>query len=347
MPRTLQRNSVKEQQMKINMIAFTEKGMALGKRLQELLHHKGNSISLSSGKKEHTNLSKWTEESFKEAGALIFIGATGIAVRAIAPFMKSKTVDPAVIVIDEKGCFVISLLSGHLGGANALTEEISKLIEGIPVITTATDINNVFAVDIWAKKNNLSIANPEKIAPISAKILSGKNIYIKSLYEIKGKIPKGVQLEGTQPDVIISPYKIKEDALHLIPKSLCLGIGCRKDMAAEKMEKAFAELLSLSEIHEKAIFKIATIDLKKEEKAILHLSEKHTIPLVIFTSQELMAAKGDFVSSDFVKSVTGVDNVCERSAVLGNNGRLIFRKRAFDGITMALSEGNYNIDFEV
>lgn len=333
--------------MKIKIIAFTEKGMALGERLQELLINGGNSSSLSSGKKEYTNLSEWTEDGFKEAEALIFIGAAGIAVRVIAPFIKSKTTDPAVVVIDEKGRFAISLLSGHLGGANGLTEEISNLIGATPVITTATDMNHVFAVDTWAKKNNLSITNPEKIALVSSKILSGKDIYIKSPYEIKGKRPDGVTIEGDKPDVIISPYKITEDALCLIPKSLCLGIGCRKEMDTEKMEKAFIELLSLSGIHEKAISTIATIDLKKEEKAILNLSEKYNIPIVIFTSKELMALKGDFTSSDFVKHITGTDNVCERSAVLGNNGRLIFRKKAFDGITMAVSEGNHNIDFEV
>lgn len=333
--------------MKIKIIAFTENGMALGKRLQGILIHDGSSISISSGKKEHTNLSKWTEEGFKEAEALIFIGAAGIAVRAVAPFIKSKTTDPAVIVIDEKGRFVISLLSGHLGGANGLTEKISNLIGATPVITTATDINHVFAVDTWAKKNNLSIANPEKIVSVSSKILSGKDIYIKSSYEINGKAPDGVTIEGDKPDVIISPYKIKEDVLHLIPKSLCLGIGCRKGMDTEKMERAFMELLSLSGIHEKAISTIATIDLKKEERAILNLSEKYNIPIVIFTSKELMALEGDFTSSDFVKHITGTDNVCERSAVLGNAGRLIFRKRAFDGITMAVSESNYNIDFEV
>ena len=124
---------------------------------------------------------------------IIFIGATGIAVRSIAPFVKDKLTDSPVIVIDELGQFVIPLLSGHVGGANALAQEISQAIGATPVITTATDINKVFAVDVFAEKNGLRLLDKSKIKTVSSKILKGETIIIKSEID-------GVPFEGVQPD---------------------------------------------------------------------------------------------------------------------------------------------------
>ena len=175
--------------MKVSIIAFTDNGMEIAYKLSNSLT-KDNNISFTRcGKGE---LSVWTEEHFSDSDALIFIGAIGIALRAIAPYVKTKTKDPAVVVVDELGQFSIPILSGHIGGANELALQISDILNAIPVITTATDINNVFAIDTWAKSQNLMILNPQCIKLVSSKLLNGKTAHIKSDYPIGGNIPNNL-----------------------------------------------------------------------------------------------------------------------------------------------------------
>ena len=145
------------------IISFTQKGYSLSTRLKSLL---GEEVNLAfGGKISDSNellsiympLSEWVQLYFRQGNALIFIGAAGIAVRAIAPFLKSKITDPAVLVMDEMGSFVIPILSGHIGGANALARKIAALLGAQAVLTTASDVNNIPAIDEFATQNNLSI----------------------------------------------------------------------------------------------------------------------------------------------------------------------------------------------
>ena len=171
--------------MKVSIIAFTDNGMEIANKLSFSLS-KDNLRDVSFTRCGKGALSAWTEEHFSQSDALIFIGAIGIALRAIAPYIKTKTKDPAVVVVDELGQFSISVLSGHIGGANELALQISEILDAIPVITTATDINNVFAIDTWAKSQGLKIFNPECIKLVSSKLLKGEDIHIKTEYPING-----------------------------------------------------------------------------------------------------------------------------------------------------------------
>ena len=157
--------------MKVSIIAFTDNGMEIAYKLSNSLSETNDVDFTRCGKGA---LSTWTEEHFSTNDALIFIGAIGIALRAIAPYIKTKTKDPAVVVVDELGQFSIPILSGHIGGANELALRISEILNAIPVITTATDINKVFAVDTWAKSQGLHILNPECIKLVSSKLLKGE-----------------------------------------------------------------------------------------------------------------------------------------------------------------------------
>ena len=148
-------------------LAFTEKGMALAHRLARALP--GSVSRCGAG---GVRLAEWTGTQFAQADALIFVGAVGIAVRAIAPHLKSKTTDPAVVVLDECGRFAVPLLSGHLGGANALARALAEACGAIPVITTATDANGVFAVDEWAKAQGCAVLEPERIKLVSGALLA-------------------------------------------------------------------------------------------------------------------------------------------------------------------------------
>ena len=332
--------------MKVSIIAFTDNGMEIAYKLSNSLSESNDVDFTRCGKGA---LSTWTEEHFSTNDALIFIGAIGIALRAIAPYIKTKTKDPAVVVVDELGQFSIPILSGHIGGANELALQISKDLGSIPVITTATDINKVFAVDTWAKSQELQILNPECIKLVSSKLLKGESVHVKSDYPIQGNLPKNVYLNDLEDsrvgyDVIITHKDLenecKNDALLLVPQIITVGIGCRKDIIFEAIEKSILNIFENENYHILSINALASIDKKANEKGIL--------PFNTYSAEELNSLEGDFTKSEFVKSVVEVDNVCERSAVMESNGKLIRRKDTCDGagVTVALAINDPNISWE-
>ena len=342
--------------MKISIIAFTDNGMEIAYKLfNSLSQDELNDVNFTRCGKGA--LSAWSEEHFSHSDALVFIGAIGIALRAIAPYIKTKTKDPAVVVVDELGQFSIPILSGHIGGANELAIKISEILNAIPVITTATDINNVFAIDTWAKSQGLKILNPECIKLVSSKLLKGESIHIKTDYEIKGNAPKNVYLNDLEDsnsdyDVIIS-HKIEEneykkDTLLLIPQIITVGIGCRKDTSFENIEESILTILKKEKYPILSVNAIASIDKKKSENGIIEFAKKYDLPFKTYSAEDLNSLEGDFTKSEFVRSVVEVDNVCERSAVLESNGNLIRRKDTCDGrgVTVALAMKNPIISWE-
>ena len=338
--------------MKVSIIAFTDNGMEIAYKLSNSLS-KENSNNISFTRCGKGELSIWTEEHFSHDDALVFVGAIGIALRAIAPYIKTKTKDPAVVVVDELGQFSIPILSGHIGGANELALQIADILNAIPVITTATDINNVFAIDTWAKGQGLNILNPQCIKLVSSKLLKGETVHIKSEYPIDGKVPQNVQIDDLEDmddyDVIIThkdyENKYKNDALLLVPQIITVGIGCRKDVSFENIEKSILNILKSENYHILALNALASIDKKADEKGILEFAKKYGLPFNTFSAEELNSLEGDFTKSDFVRSVVEVDNVCERSAVMESDGKLIRRKDTCDGrgVTVALAMNGPNL----
>lgn len=349
--------------MKLNIVAFTQNGMRLGERIFDLAQKEGweakvfvksRYVSVGEGSPVNsveTTLSEWAQQHIPDAEALIFIGAAGIAVRTIAPFIKSKTVDPAVLVLDEKGNYVIPLLSGHIGGANELALWISEKIMAVPVLTTATDVNHKFAVDVFAKKNHLWISSMKLAKEVSARILQDE--------ELPMGCGDGCLDAGHENSQLL--YQNCEDGkkatfwihlgegeyLHLVPAVITLGIGCRKGTSIDTIERVVGSILTENGIFPQGIEQIASIDLKKEEPGILQLAEKWGLPFVTYSSEQLKAVHGEFTASPFVQQVTGVDNVCERSAVLGSRmGELIVRKQAQDGVTAACAVREWRVKFE-
>ena len=340
--------------MKVSIIAFTDNGMDIAYKLSNSLSESNDVDFTRCGKGA---LSTWTEEHFSTNDALIFIGAIGIALRAIAPYIKTKTKDSAVVVVDELGQFSIPILSGHIGGANELALQISKYLGSIPVITTATDINKVFAVDTWAKSQGLQILNPECIKLVSSKLLKGESVHVKSDYPIQGNFPKNVYLNDLEDsrvgyDVIITHKDLenecKNDTLLLVPQIITVGIGCRKDIIFEAIESSILNILESENYHILSINALASIDKKANEKGILEFAKKYDLPFNTYSAEELNSLEGDFTKSEFVKSVVEVDNVCERSAVIESNGKLIRRKDTCDGagVTVALAINDPNISWE-
>ena len=322
--------------MKLAYLSFTEKGRQLAGRLAAALGGTAQRCGAS------CSLEAWTAAHFSQSDGLVYVGAAGIAVRAIAPHLKSKTTDPAAVVVDECARYAIPILSGHLGGANDLARAIGRVCGAIPVLTTATDVNGVFAVDEWAKRQNCLVLNPERIKTVSAKLLAGGTITVQSSWPIAGQPPRNVcQTEDRGADVLLDIHPGTGEKLHLVPRIAVLGVGCKKNVSFQTLETALAAFLTGAGVCEQAISAVASIDLKKNEPGLLDLCAAHGWPLKTYPAEQLREVEGQFTPSAFVKGVTGVDNVCERSAVLASGGTLCQGKTAGDGITMALALAPY------
>lgn len=327
--------------MKLACITFTESGW---RRMESIVPElKDWEVDLQRGFGEKkVALADWTRDAFESADALLFVGATGIAVRAIAPFVQNKTEDPAVVVMDEKGQWVIPLLSGHIGGANRLAKQIARISGGAPVLTTATDVQGLWAVDEWATREGLVISNPSAIKTVSALLLQGKEIALYSDIALEGSLPRQVVTTSDkgQAQVIISPFNqeniISAEVLHLVPRCICAGIGCRKGALKEHLEEAFQSALQTAQVTQEAIASVHSIDLKEDEPGLQDFCMDHDFNLVVHTAAALEEVSGSVARSAFVKRITGVDNVCERSALV-NADELLLEKQTGNGVTIALA----------
>ena len=330
---------------------FTSNGRKRAEKIEEILKDLGLQVSL---KNKDEKLKDWSKRAFLECQYIFFVGATAIAVRTIGPLLKSKTEDPAVIVVDDMGTFVIPLVSGHIGGANAMAKILAEKLGSTPVITTATDVNGKIAIDSWAVANNLVIENMNLAKECAMRLLEEKPVALVSdlpvQVETEGITLLGKQnchLQGTKVSkekfdfgINISWRKEKyfKKELKLIPKGLVLGIGCRRGTSAKTIENAVVNILNENNIYLEAVTKVATIDLKKDEEGLLDFARDKSMKLEIYTSDELAAAKGNFKESEFVRKVTGVGNVCQRAAVVAcQEGEVIVEKSTMDGVTVALA----------
>ena len=294
---------------------------------------------------EELALEQWIGESFRKRLPILFIGACGIAVRMIAPFIKDKLTDSPVLVMDEQGCFVIPILSGHVGGANRLARQLSVILGAEPVITTATDVEGSFAVDVFARDNGFRIQNRDGIKKISAKLLRGEQITVavdREILILDKALPEGLVLVSDEEEnvdlrISLKTNDAKGQTLLLVAKEYVLGVGCKRG-------KDFEELLDFVRRScpfdpEKETYVISSIDLKKRETGLWNLAQYCHVPLAFYSAEELEKVEGSFTESEFVKKVAGVSNVCERAALLaaGREGVLIREKTAENGMTLAIA----------
>ena len=345
--------------MKIVMFAFSPEGIRNMDRLRGRWEKTDRQVEIQSVVKcrgesrrnEDAPLEELVKEAFSSADALIFWCAAGIAVRCIAPCLTHKSQDPAVLVLDEKGKHCISLLSGHMGGANALAGTVSALCGAEPVITTGTDTEHRFSVDEFARCNGLVVTDWEKAKRISAKVLAGETLTIGSGMKKEQYCPvEGLEEQNwkegeflSNADVWITPRRITapDQVLQLIPRNLTVGIGCRKGTELSALHAALDRFMEQTGLDRRGICRITSIDRKKEEQGLVDLASDLGVPFVTYTSEELLQAPGEYPSSEFVREITGVDNVCQRSAMLGagDGAAVIAEKTVVDGITMAAAAG--------
>lgn len=337
--------------MKTAIFAYSRQGCKTARCVLQLLEGEHRAYTMSRfeepGFGEIPKPSRQLYEAcFAWADAVIFVGSCGIAVRKIAPFVKDKRSDPAVLCMDELGKFVIPLLSGHIGGANALALKLAEGINAVPVITTATDINRKFSVDAWATENGLAISSMMAAKAVSAAILE-TDVPLCSDFPIVTELPTGV-VPGDSGEVgICITWQEKKpfaQTLRLIPKVLHVGIGCRRGTERAVIQETVEAVLKEQGVDSRGVKCAASIDLKAEEQGMLEFCRERSWPVSFYSATELKKLDGEFTPSKFVESVTGVDNVCERAALMGAE-RLIVKKTARNGVTVAVAAEHWEVDF--
>lgn len=338
--------------MKIAVFAYSRQGCKTARRVME--HFQGHCVqAYTMARFEEPDFGEISKpfkpfygSIFASVDAMVFVGSVGIAVREIAPHVRDKSTDPAVVSIDELGKFSVPLLSGHIGGANDLALELAQAIGAMPVITTATDINKKFSVDAWAARRGLVITSLNRAKAVSAAILE-QQVPLKCDYPVATELPNGVVWgESGAVGIYVGVYKAEpfEKTLRLVPPIVHLGIGCRKGTSMQVIAQSVEAVLKEQNLDPKAICCVASIDLKKEEEGLLQFCKSWNLPITFYSADELQAIQGDFTPSEFVQSITGVDNVCERAALL-NAERLIVRKTAMNGVTVALAAEHLEVAF--
>lgn len=343
--------------MRLRLLAFSRRGAALCERLCAALTGSGHTCagfvkSAHGGDSALTPLTgstaDWVGEAFEQADGLVFVGATGIAVREIAPFLQGKAVDPAVVTLDERGRWAVSLLSGHIGGANALTRDISAAIGCEAVITTASDLNGVFAVDDWAARQGMSIEGLSAAKVVAAALLDGREAGFFSDFPVEGPLPAGLRAAQSGPlgvSVTLGGSAPFTQTVRLIPRCVTLGVGCRRGASAADIDRAVAEVFAKAGVSPLAVRSVTSVDLKAGEQGLLEFCAGRALPFCCFTPAQLAAVEGAFSHSERVERVAGVGCVCERAACL-DGGTLLIPKTSVGPVSVAAAADAVIIRFE-
>ena len=334
--------------MKIAIISVSKKGYKLSLLIKEELNKDSTIISTDI---YYKNVKETFKLLFYEYDAIIAIMASGILIRSISPLIESKVSDPAILNIDEKGNFVISVLSGHLGGANKLTMKLASVINATPVITTATDVNKKLGIDVIAKDLYLTIDNTSEILYFNKAILENKKIIFKLnsqvnyefLFDYLNKNTLEINLSIEYDDLVnIDEIEViyENHKLTMKIEDIVMGIGCKKGKSMEDILIGVNKAVSDLNISKNRIFKLSSAEIKKNEKGILDLGEKLDVPIYFIEIDKLKLLKSNELNeSEFVKSKFGIGSVSEASALItaGFNSKLIYKKTAFNGVTIAIA----------
>lgn len=278
------------------------------------------------------------EKKFNNYDTNIFIMASGIVIRKISTLLKSKDIDPAVLLIDEGKHFVISLLSGHLGGANEMTYKIAESLELIPIISTSSDITGKIAVDTIAQKLNAELEDLKSAKDVTSLIVDGKkvDIFLPKNVKIKNEFEENINSDG----LVIVSNKKKLDITRIYPKNLILGIGCKRNTSEEEILNAIDIELEKHNLDIKSVKHIATVDVKADEVGLIAAARTLNKNLIIIDRKEIKKIQDMFEGSDFVEKNIGVRAVSEPVALLSSSqkGRFLEMKAKYNGITISIYE---------
>lgn len=352
--------------MNVAVLVLTDQGLRTAQRminewteedLPELWVHKNSQGGLTANCKETSepSLRSFSElkavvpELWKECSVLIFIMATGIVVRHIAPLLQSKDRDPAILVLDEKGEFVIPLLSGHLGGANAWARMVANRIGAQAVLTTATDVRGLTAPDEYARQFGWAVEPVEKLRKVNRFLLDNGYLNVWSDYELPEQNPLRQdphyrfldESEKGKAHLWISVQKESCAPLLLIPRVFSIGVGCRRGVSRERILEAVQVGLDQIGISRKSVQGMYSIDLKANEVGIQETAQVLGVPFRTFPAEKVQAVNEErgLSCSGYVREKIGVDGVCEATSLLGTKqGELVLPKQKLNGVTVAISQ---------
>lgn len=340
----------------ISIILTSESSLHLSRTIQREL---GNVEIYTKADIEDTiqisSINDCVKDLFEKTDAIIFIGAMGICVRSIAPYIRDKHTDPAVVNIDTTGRYVISVLSGHVGGANDLTNRLSRVLGAEAVITTQSDNTNLWALDTigdkydWVTMSNTVNFNQPLTSFVNRKPTALLlDINDEGTQYLERTAPEHVKIYYKYADIDLSQYELliavtpyvypntEIPVIYYHHKVLHLGIGCRKDCNPEGISKYIAGILNQNNIAISSIKSISSIDIKKDEPLLKKLQAYfENVPVNIYSADDLKDIEVPN-PSEKVKEVTSVNGVSESSAIKSaNSGPLLLEKQKGK-----LSEGN-------
>jgi cobalt-precorrin 5A hydrolase len=349
--------------MKLAIIAITRGGCRLGAQLQKMavdadlfVSEKFVTEAGATARPFAGELREMVRENWREYQGFVFVMAAGIVVRVIAPYLEAKDRDPAVVVVDEAGRFAVSLLSGHLGGANELAREVAELLGGQAVITTATDVNELPCFDLLAKEEGWVIEDLDRVKSLNALLLAGEEIAVvdpsgraAARFAGRGRLSFHANFvaalqSGAAGFVFVTNRQLPPQAqagnlLVLRPKNLVLGIGCNRGTTAEEIAEVVGAQLKHLFLSLRSVALIGTAAAKKQEAGLLAFAERHGIPLRFFESNELNAVAVPSPPSSHALDAIGAHGVAEPAALLAaGSGRLLLKKVKSGNVTLAVAE---------
>lgn len=343
------------------IFSFTRAGRALADRLAREFNEAKKALP---NETKAPGLKKKVGSLFKDNGFdIVFIGATGIAVRSIAPFLRGKDKDPAVVTLDDAGTYAISLLSGHLGGANALAGIIARCIGAKAIITTATDILRLPAIEDLTIAFDMAIEDIKKIKVVNSAIINGKKVIVvdsnaarrkamktrfkDSPFLFRRAVPKKIAKNGALA-IVSSEYKVRlpvgmaARAIVLRPKDISVGIGCRRGVSSREIETAIDQTFRNANVSKLCIKKLATVDIKRDERGLIAYAKKARLPIAFFTAFELGRIKPPSGESAYVKKWLGIGAVAEPAALKGSKAKRIWLKKKIHGrVTISAAKRAY------
>jgi cobalt-precorrin 5A hydrolase len=355
----------------IAIVAITKRGVETSLKIKEALAKQGLASSVFAPEKYgqtgtmplDRKLDEFIKANYAKVNAIVAVMASGIIIRAVAPCLQNKLVDPAVIVVDASGRFVISLLSGHYGGANEMTKFIAAGIGATPVITTASDVIGKQSIDELARVLHLKIENPSSLAAVNSAIVNEGRVVIITLGNAKVPLTRFVGFDVEQAKTVgeaaeivnrhdagaiitrmtLPPKKFLKPVTFLKPLTVAVGLGARKAISEASITDAVNTATAKTNVPLERVDRLASVSIKKDSESMIDAAEKLGLKLEFLDIELLRQFNHPDLSpdSEIVKRNIGVGGVCERAALIaaGEKARLILKKTVVNGVTVAVAEG--------
>ncbi|MBQ8085506.1 MAG: cobalamin biosynthesis protein [Lachnospiraceae bacterium] len=343
--------------MRVCILSFSIKGCILSDKIELYLEEEGHEVSsyasekiaAMAGKQPIAQLEASTAKVFYESDAIIFVGSCETAIRAVAPFIRSRVTDPAVVVVDELGQSVVSLLSGQLITSNELAYSIADQVGATPVITNGAGKGGVFSVEAFAKKNHLYVVESVLAREISADLLYGNPVGFECDYYIEGSVPDSLGGDNIESGIFVSTDLLSNpfrNTLHLVPKNIIIGLVCSPGTRASDIEHFMYSNLEKYHIPVSRVGRICSLHALDEEAGITEVADSMNIKYQTYSDDTLLELEGNYSEDDPVGDIFNVDHASERCALRGSHGgKLIIKTQLTNGISMAAAVKKLTIRF--